>query len=137
MQTVAVLVTRGSLNHLVQVVTACMAATVANASVRVLFRDESVLSITTAGAKELALSPALVSRAARVQEQLHQHKMTDVSAMLQTLQGHGDVALYACSSSMALYGVAHEELLPEIDAVRGLTAFMIDDVGPADKVFTF
>ncbi len=28
-------------------------------------------------------------------------------------------------------------LLPEIDGVRGLTAFLLEDVGEADRVLTF
>ena len=137
MRKVAILVTRGSLNHLVQVVTIIMSATVAEASVRVLFRDEAVLSVTVSGAQRLALSEALRGREAAFHAQLQRHDMRDLSTMLQTAKGHGDVRLWACSSSLALYGVTKDELLPEIDGVQGLTAFMIDEIGTADRVLTF
>lgn len=137
MQKVAVIITRGSLNNLVQVMTLLMSATVANAAVRVLFRDEAVLSITKDGAKRLTVSEPLQARVEKFQSQLVQQGMGNLSTMLQTVKGHGDVRLWACSSSLALYGVAKEELLPEIDGVQGLTAFVIDDIGTADKVLTF
>lgn len=136
MRKIAVLVTRGTLNHLVQVVTLLMSATVANAAVRVLFRDEAVLSVTVNGARQLPLSTALQGREATFHAQLRQHGWHDVSTMLQTVKGHGDVRLWVCSSSLALYGVTKEELLPEIDGVLGLTAFFIDEVGTADHVLT-
>ena len=137
MHKIAVVVTRGSLNSLVQVVTFLMSATVANAAVRVLFRDEAVLSVTVTGARQLQLSYALRGREAAIRERLTQHAMHDLPAMLQTVKGHGDVQLAVCSSSMALYGVTKAELLPEIDQVQGLTAFVIDEIGTADRVLTF
>lgn len=137
MQKIAVIVTRGELNHLIQVVTLLMAATVVNAAVRVLFRDEAVLSVTKTGAKRLRLSPTLARRARRVRHQLQQHGMRDLSTMLQTVKGHGDVRLHACNSSLSLYGIKRSELLPEIDGVRGLTAFVVEDIATADRVLTF
>ena len=136
MRKVAVIVTRGSLNQLVQAVTLLMSATVANAAVRVLFRDEAVLSVTTAGARDLRVSESLRKREGLFYAQLEQHGWRDVSTMLQTVKGHGDVRLWVCSSSLALYGVTTDELLPEIDGVQGLTSFFIDEIGTADRVLT-
>ena len=137
MHKIAVIVTQGSLNHLIQVVTLLMSATVANAAVRVLFRDEAVLSVTKAGAQRLQFSELLRDQAAAITARLKQHEMDNLSGMLQTVKGHGDVRLAVCSASMALYGVTKDELLPEIDDVQGLTAFFIDEVGTADRVLTF
>ena len=137
MNKVVVIVTQGSLNNLVQVVTLLMSATVANAAVRVLFRDEAVLSVTKDGAKRLQVTEPLQARADGFLARLKQQGMEDLSTMLQTVKGHGDVRLTVCSSSLALYGVAKEDLLPEIDGVQGLTAFVIDDIGTADTVLTF
>ncbi len=137
MKKVAVIVTRGSLNHVIQVATLLMSATVANASVRVLFRDEAVVSVTKTGAQRLQLSEALRERQDAVLARLKEQHLDDLSALLQAVKGHGDVRLMACSSSLALYGITKEDLLPEIDGVQGLTAFFIDEVGTADRVLTF
>ena len=137
MRKVAVLVTRGELNHIIQVVTLLMAATVAEAAVRVLFRDEAVLSITTRGARHLPLSARLRPHATAIRARLKHHDMNDLPTMLQTVKGHGDVRLWACRSSLLLYGVSADALLPEIDGVQGLTAFVIDEMATADQVWTF
>jgi peroxiredoxin family protein len=47
------------------------------------------------------------------------------------------VRFYACSSSLAICGLTKEDLIPEIDDVRGLPAFLTEDVAAADKVLTF
>ena len=35
------------------------------------------------------------------------------------------------------YGLTREQLIPEIDEVRGLPAFLLEDLATADKVLTF
>ena len=38
---------------------------------------------------------------------------------------------------MAICGLSPDALLPEIDGVRGLTAFLLEDVPSADRVLTY
>lgn len=137
MKRLAVIVARGELNSLVQAATLLMAAVASGVAVRVFFRDEAIAAITRAGAASLRLSPAYQGREVEVRERLSAQGLADVPALLRAIKESGDARLYACSSSLAIWGVRPDELVPEIDEVRGLTAFLLDDVATADHVLAF
>jgi peroxiredoxin family protein len=136
-KTLAVIVSRGELNSLVQVATLLMAAVGSGLGVRVFFRDESIWSITRNGARDAAWSPGYRGHETAVRERLRAQGLDDIPALLAAIKETGDARLWACSSSLAICGVAPADLLPEIDGVRGLTAFLLDDVAAADRVLTF
>ncbi len=137
MRSLAVIASRGDFNSLVQVVTLLMAAVGSGLAVRVFFRDEAIFRITRAGAREVGLSPAYRGREAAVRERLRAQGLDDLGAAFRQVKELGDARLYACSSSLAICGVDPADLLPEIDGVRGLTAFLVEDVAAADRVLTF
>ncbi len=136
MKTLAVIASRGSFNSLIQVVTLLMAAVGSGVAVRVFFRDEAVFKVTKTGAQEINLSDAYRGHEAAVRERLSLQELTDLPRLLREVKELGDVRLYACSSSMAICGLKAEDLLDGIE-VRGLTAFLLEDVTTADKVLTF
>ncbi len=136
MNTLAVIASRGSFNSLVQVVTLLMAAAGSGLAVRVFFRDEAVLKVTKAGAGEINLSEIYRGQEREVRERLRAQELTDLAGLLAGIKESGDVRLFACSSSMAICGVRAEDLLEGIE-VRGLTAFLLEDIAAADKVLTF
>ena len=136
MKTLAVIASRGSFNSLVQVVTLLMAAVGSGVAVRVFFRDEAVLKVTKKGARTIDLSEAYRGHEDAVRERLEAQELTDLPRLLREVKALGDVRLYACSSSMAICGVGAEDLLDGIE-VRGLTAFLLEEVATADKVLTF
>jgi peroxiredoxin family protein len=136
-KTLALIVSRGELNSLVQVATLLMAAVGSGLAVRVFFRDESIWSITRGGASAASWSPGYHGRETAVRARLAAQGLDDIPRLLATIKETGDARLWACSSSLAICGVAPADLLPEIDGVRGLTAFLLDDVAIADRVLTF
>lgn len=136
MKTLAVIASRGSFNSLIQVATLLMAAVGSGTAVRVFFRDEAIFKVTKTGAQEINLSDAYRGHETAVRERLSAQELTDLPRLLREVKELGDVRLYACSSSMAICGVKAEELLDGIE-VRGLTAFLLEDVAAADKVLTF
>ncbi len=135
-KTLAVIVTRGSTNHFVQVLTLLMAAVHSDMAVRVLFRDESLARLTPDGIRQFEFSEAFRSQADAYIGRLKQHDLTDLRALLAQIKASGDVKLYVCSSSLALSGVSRDGLISEIDEVRGLTAFLLEDIPSADHVLT-
>lgn len=137
MKSVAVIVSAGSTNNFVQVLTFLMAAVHSDIKARVLFRDESVLRLTPARINALELSPAYAGREKAVEQALKQHDLADVQKLCRDIKASGDVRYYACSSSMAICGLKKEDLIAEIDDVRGLPAFLLEEVASADKVLTF
>lgn len=136
MKTLAVIAPRRSFNSLVQVVTVLMAAVGSDVAVRAFFRDEVVLKVTRARAGEIDLSDAYRGQEGAVRERLSAQGLSDLPRLLREVREAGDVRLYACSSSMAIGGVTAEDLLDGIE-VRGLAAFLLEDVATADRVLTF
>ena len=137
MKSLAVIVSGGSTNNLIQVLTLLMAAVHSDIKARVLFRDESVLRLTPARINAMELSPAYAASAASIQQRLKKHELTDVQKLCRDIKASGDVKYYVCSSSLAICGLKQEDLISEIDEVRGLPAFLLEDVATADKVLTF
>lgn len=137
MKSLAIIVSGGSTNNLIQVLTILMAAVHSDIKARVFFRDESIYRITPAKINALELSSAYAPDTQGVQQRLKKHELTDLHKLCRDIKASGDVKYYACSSSLAICGLKREELIPEIDEVRGLPAFLLEDVATADKVLTF
>ncbi len=136
MKSLAVIVSGGSTNNLIQVLTILMAAVHSEVKARVLFRDESVLRLTPERINTMELSPAY-AQTPGVEQRLKQHELTDLHKLCRDIKASGDVKYYVCSSSLAICGLKREDLILEIDEVRGLPAFLLEDVAAADKVLTF
>ena len=137
MKSLAVIVSGGSTNNFIQVLTLLMASVHSDIKSRVLFRDESVFRLTTTGINAMALSEAYAHDAEGVARRLQRLDLVDLHKLCRDIKASGDVKYYVCSSSLAICGLAREALIPEIDDVRGLPAFLLEDVATADTVLTF
>ena len=137
MKSLAVIVSKGRTNDFIQVVTLLMAAVHSELRVRVLFRDESVLRLTPDAINHIELSDAYRAQEPAYRERLKKHELEDLRTLVAQIKASGDVKLYACSSSMALAGLKQQDLITEVDEVRGLPAFLLEDVAQADRVLTF
>ena len=136
MKSLAVIVSGGSTNNLIQVLTLLMAAVHEDMRVRVFFRDESLFRLTPAAINRIELSEAYRDASA-VEQRLKQHDLLDVQKLCRDIKASGDVKYYACSSSLELSGMKTKDLIPEIDGARGLPAFLKEEIATADKVLTF
>jgi predicted peroxiredoxin len=137
MKSLAVIASGGTTNDLIQTLTMVMAAVHEDVKTRVLFRDASVFRLTPANINRLELSEPYRWDSVGVQKRLAALELTDLHKLCRDLKASGDVKYYVCSSSLAVCGLAKEDLIPEIDEVRGLPAFLKEDVATADKVLTF
>ncbi|MDP3722899.1 MAG: DsrE family protein [Candidatus Omnitrophota bacterium] len=137
MRSLAVIVSGGSTNNLIQVLTVLMAAVHSEITARVFFRDESIGRLTPGRINALELSAAYAQESSGVRERLRKLDLLDLHALCRQIKASGDVKYYVCSSSLAIWGLKREDLIPEIDEVRGLPAFLLEDVATADKVLTF
>jgi peroxiredoxin family protein len=136
-KSLAVIVSGGSTNNLIQVLTLLMASVHADLRLRVFFRDESVFRLTPATINKLELSDAYTHALSGIQQRLKKLDLADLQKLCQDIKASGDVKYYVCSSSLAICGLKKEDLIPEIDEVRGLPSFLLEDVATADKVLTF
>ena len=136
MKSLAIIVSDGSTNNLIQVLTLLMAAVHSDIKTRVLFRDASVFRLTPANINRRDFSAAYGSDA-RLEQRLQKLDLTDLHKLCNDIKASGDVKYYVCSSSLAICGLKKEDLIPEVDDVRGLPAFLLEDMATADKVLTF
>ena len=136
MKSLAIIVSDGSTNNLIQVLTLVMAAVHSDIKTRVLFRDASVFRLTPANINRRDFSVAY-GNDARLEPRLQKLDLTDLRKLCTDIKASGDVKYYVCSSSLAICGLKKEDLIPEVDDVRGLPAFLLEDVATADKVLTF
>jgi len=137
MKSLAVLVSGGSTNNFVQVMTLLMAAVHSDIKVRVLFRDESVYRLMRERINDPDFTPAHKANADTLREQMEKLDLSNVHKLCRDIKASGDVAYYVCSSSLALCGLKKEDLIEEVDEVRGLPSFLLEDIAQADRVLTF
>jgi peroxiredoxin family protein len=134
---VAVIITRGGFNNLLQ---ACEWITLAAASgieVSVYFRDEAAGRMSQSKIKELTMSPDYRGREAAVRDLLRQEDKADLSKLLQNAKESGNVKLSVCKDSLRYFELKPEDLIPELDEVQTAEAFWKEAVIPADQVLTF
>ena len=137
MKSLAIIVSGGSTNNLIQVLTLLMASVHADIKARVFFRDESVARLMPANINKLEFSNGHTHNVAALEQRLKKLDLLDLHKLCRDIKASGDVKYYVCSSSLAISGLKREDLIPEIDEIRGLPAFLLEDVATADKVLTF
>jgi peroxiredoxin family protein len=137
MKKMAVLVTRGSMNNLVNLFTLTMAAAVSEYEIRIFLRDEAVLKLTLKEVDKMNLSEGYRGMEGEVAERIRTYALGDLRKLIQELKERGDVKLYACTSSMAICGLTEADLIPEIDEPRGLTSFLLEEMAEAQMILTF
>lgn len=137
MKKLAMIVTRGAYNNLLQ---ACELAKIAAASgvqVSILFRDEAAAKLTIDKVKELTFSDAYRGRESKVREMLRERKQNDLPTILREIKEKGDAKFSICRSSMEYFELRVEHLIPELDEVQAAEAFWKEEVAQADQVLTF
>ena len=137
MKTLAVIVTRGTYNNLLQVCELVRIAALVGTRVSVLFRDEAAGMLTHDKVKELSLSEGYRGREVRMRELLRERKLHDLPAILRETKEKGDVKFSVCRDSVEYFDLRVEQLISELDEVQSVDAFWKEEVASADQVLTF
>lgn len=137
MKTLAVIVTRGTYNNLLQACELVRIAALAGTRVSVLFRDEAAGKLTHDKVKELSVSEGYRGREARLRELLRERKLHDLPAILRETKEKGDVKFSVCRDSVEYFDLRVEDLISELDEVQSVDAFWKEEVVSADQVLTF
>ena len=132
----SIVATRGSHTALVNLLTTVLAAAVSEIEVRVLLREEAAYMLTRSKIARPVLS-GISADVPGLSRRLSEAGLDDLHALLREAKRQGDVRFMVCSSSFALFGLSPEDLLPEIDEVRGLTSFLLEEISDADTVLSF
>ena len=137
MKKLAVIITRGGYNNLLQ---ACEWVSLASASgiqVGVLFRDEAASRMSLQKSRELMFSEGYRGRETHQRELLREQKKSDIRELLRSAKEAGDVKFSVCRDSLVYFDISVEELIPELDEVQKAEAFWKEEVVEADQVLTF
>jgi peroxiredoxin family protein len=133
----AVLVTSGAYNRLLQALEFAGVATQHGVQVSVLFRDEAVSRMTKDRVRDIPFSDAYRGRETRVKNLLKEQQRHDLTALMREMKERGDVKFSVCRDSLAYFDITVDQIISEIDEVQGLDAFWKEDVGTADQVVAF
>ena len=137
MKTLAMIVTRGTYNNILQ---ACQLARIAVESgtrVSLLFRDEAVARLTVDKVQELALTEGYRGREVKVRNLWKDRKLHDLPLLLRELKEKGDAKFSVCRDSLEYFDIPVQKLIPELDEVQRVDAFWKEEVAQADQVLTF
>ncbi|MDA8029328.1 MAG: DsrE family protein [Nitrospiraceae bacterium] len=131
-----IVATRGDHTSLVNLLSTVMAGAVSEMSVRVFLRDEAASMVTRERILRPVLSP-LLARDPDISARLEAAGLCDLPAFFRKARAMGDVRFMACSSSLAIAGILPEELIDEIDEVRGFTSFLLEEISGGDILLSF
>jgi peroxiredoxin family protein len=134
---IAVIISRGGWNNLLQACEWVNLAADSGMEVSAYFRDEAAGRMTTGKIKELTMSPDYRGREAFVRDLLRKENKADLSKIMQTAKETGNVKFSVCKDSLRYFDVRVEELIPELDEVQTAEAFWKEAILPADRILTF
>ena len=137
MKKVAVIITRGGFNNLLQACEWMALAAASGVEVSGYFRDEAASRMSQTKITELTMSPDYRGRESFVRDLLRQEDKADLSKFLQEVKETGNVKLSVCKDSLRYFDMRPEDLIPELDEVQTAEAFWKEAVLPADQVLTF
>ncbi len=137
MKSLAVIVTHGAYNNLLQAYQFAKIAADAGTQVNMFFRDEAVAKLTKEKVLDMQLSAAYMGRESKVRDMYREQKLHDLPALFRSLKDAGDVKLSVCRESIAYFEIEVECLIGELDEVQRAEAFWKEAVESADQVLTF
>lgn len=134
---VAIIVTRGAYNNLLQACEFARIAAESGVQVSMLFRDEAVAQLNINKVRDIVLSEAFKGRESKVRDMLQEEKRDDLPALLREIKERGDAKFSVCERSLRMFEVTTDKLIPELDEVQAAEAFWREEVMTADQVMTF
>ena len=124
---IALIVTTGEPERFGELAQRAARAAESGADVRIFFRDESIPLLCKPDVAARLLPGGAEAGAA----------LAPAREALAKLAGHDTVRLYACSSSLYLWGVGSGDLIDAVTGARGLIAFLAEDLAGAREVLTY
>lgn len=137
MKKIAIIITRGGYNNLLQACEWVELAAASGMEVSGFFRDEAAGRMTQTKVKELTMSNEYRGREAQVREMLRQTHREHLPTLMQQAKDSGNVKFSVCKDSLGYFGIRVEELISELDEVQTAEGFWKESVLSADQVFTF
>ncbi len=137
MKKIAVIVTRGGFNNLLQACEWMALAASSGIEVSGYFRDEAAGRMTESKIKELTMSQEYKGRESALRDLLRKEEKADLPALLLKAKESGNLKLSICKESLSYFNLRPEELIPELDEVQTIATFWKEAVISADQVLTF
>jgi hypothetical protein len=131
---VAAVVTLGDRATLERFVAECSVLAREGAQVRAFFRDESIPATCLDPVRQRLLPEPMPPEDTPPEDTSNEESP---QTLLAALAEAGDVRLYACTSSMYVWGVSSQDLIPAMAGGRGLIAFLAEDLAGASHVLAY
>ncbi len=133
----AVQVTRGTSNNLLQVATLVRAATALDARVDALFRDGALLLLRPGIINQPLWAPVYARVLPALRERLRDADFIDMERFLRDAKEHGDeVHFWACRETLVEEGLTLSDLARLLDGERRLADFLTEAAN-ADAALVF
>jgi peroxiredoxin family protein len=133
----AMIVTRGTYNSILQACQLARIAVESGARVSILFRDEAVARLAVDKVQEITFTEAYRGREVKVRNLWKERKLHDLPLLLREIKEKGDAKFSVCRDSIEYFDIPVEKLIPELDEVQRVEAFWKEAVAHADQVLTF
>jgi peroxiredoxin family protein len=137
MKQLAMIVTRGTYNNILQACQLARMAVESGTRVSILFRDEAVARLTVEKVHDLTLTEGYRGREVKVRNLWKDRKLHDLPLLLREIKEKGDAKFSVCRDSIEYFDILVEKLIPELDEVQRVEAFWKEAVTHADHVLTF
>jgi peroxiredoxin family protein len=137
MKKVAVIITRGGYNNLLQACEWMALAAGSGIEVNGYFRDEAAGRMSQTKIKELTMSSEYRGRETAVRDLLRRENKADLPKLLQNAKESGNLKMSVCKDSLRYHNLKPEDLIPELDEVQTAEAFWKEAILFADQVLTF
>lgn len=137
MKNIAMIVTRGTYNNILQACQLARIAVESGARVSILFRDEAVARLSVDKVQEITFTEAYRGREVKVRNLWKERKLHDLPLVLREIKEKGDAKFSVCRDSIEYFDIPVEKLIPELDEVQRAEAFWKEAVAHADQVLTF
>lgn len=105
-----------------------LAAAALGRDVRLLFTYWAIEYIKKGGREEIYLDEEAKRYSGSITKGLERGHLRQISSLISEARSLG-TKIYACANSMGVLNVARDELVPEVDKVMGLTAFLTETLG--------
>lgn len=137
MEKVAIIIRSPASSSLMFALNFALNAATLGLKTRVFFLDWAAEKLRRDKIDELELPPEVAERREWFLQRVKGTGFPGIHKMIEEMKTLGDVKIYVCSLASDIWGLNKENMIPEVDEVRGTLAFMAEDLEDADLVLTF
>ncbi len=119
-----ILVHGGTIDRLYPAFILASAASAMDREVHMYFTFWGLQMLVKGALEKAELSATYKHLEEQLKNSLREMKYPSIYDMLKTAKASGLLKIYACSSTMKMFGIKKEDLIPEVDEIAGAATFL-------------